>query len=100
VLPLLPRSTTLNVRIVRLGVLVSLELRTVAVVRDQKVIAIEGVARWRPRHFTLPDVASGAFRAPTQQPLAALMCAVHDLLERALPAALANGRATWLEFVN
>lgn len=61
------------------GTTIHVEIRTVPVLRDGRLIAVEGVAR-------AADAASGSARPPAavaepiQQRLAALLCEVHDLL--------------------
>ncbi|MEO8484301.1 MAG: winged helix-turn-helix domain-containing protein [Acidobacteriota bacterium] len=77
------RGRTLGIRFVRHGVEIPIELRTVALVRHRRVVAIEGVAR-----LTIGMPAARGVEAapePTQQRLAALMVEVHELLHRVLP---------------
>jgi DNA-binding winged helix-turn-helix (wHTH) protein len=79
------RPRTLGIRFVRHGVEIPIELRTVALVRNRKVFAIEGVARLAIGSSSGREAATDATQ-PTQQRLAALMCEVHELLHRVLPA--------------
>jgi DNA-binding winged helix-turn-helix (wHTH) protein len=83
------RGVTLKLTLMRHDVAIPVEVRTVALVRQGRVVAIEGVARL--------DVAAEEARPgrsdaanndqPVQQRLAALMYEVHDLLHRVLPPA-------------
>jgi hypothetical protein len=83
------RSVTTTLHVVRSGVTLPVEVRTVALVKRRKIVAIEGVARLA---VSLPSpsgapVVAGGHDEPVQQRLAALMFEVHDLLHRVLPAA-------------
>jgi DNA-binding winged helix-turn-helix (wHTH) protein len=80
------RGLSLTLRLNRNGALVPLELRTVAVVRDRKVVAIEGLVRLSVSS-TSASGQSGPDAEPIQQRLASLMYQVHDLLHRVLPPA-------------
>lgn len=80
------RATVLPMRVLRDGVAVPVELRTIAITRRRRLVAIEGVARLlaaRPGH-SLANIEPVA--EPVQQRLASLMFEVHDLLHRVLPA--------------
>lgn len=88
------RGVVLTLRLVRHGALVPIELRTVAVIRDRQVVAIEGVARLAasvtspaetPRAGSASSISLTADSKPVQQRLASLMYQVHDLLHRVLP---------------
>lgn len=90
------RGITITVGVLRDGATVPVYIRTVAVVRSRRVVAIEGVARAVAGN----DAASGAAgdaRQPedlaTPRRLAALMYEVHSLLHRVLPEQLAADRA-------
>lgn len=66
--------------------LIPIEVRTVALVRHRRVVAIEGVARLVVGAQAAPagqETTGGD--EPVQQRLAALMFEVHDLLHRVLP---------------
>jgi DNA-binding winged helix-turn-helix (wHTH) protein len=78
------RGLSLTLHLTRNGVSIPLALRTVTVIRSQKVVAIEGVIATHFGHgqqLTAPAQASD----PSQMRLAALMYEVHDLLHRVLP---------------
>lgn len=81
------RATSLVLRVLRDGVAIPVELRTIAIIRRRRLVAIEGVARLvavsRPGQglSNIEPVAE-----PVQQRLASLMFEVHDLLHRVLPA--------------
>ena len=82
------KGRSLALHVLRRGVAIPIELRTVAVVHHRQVVAIEGVA-------TLSRGAGAAMTPggqaePTQQRLAALMYEVHELLHRVLPASAAS----------
>jgi DNA-binding winged helix-turn-helix (wHTH) protein len=81
------KGRTLVLHVLRGGVAIPIELRSVAVVRHRQVVAIEGVVTLS-RGSALP--APGGQAEPTQQRLAALMYEVHELLHRVLPAAVAS----------
>jgi hypothetical protein len=84
------RSTTMTIRLVRHDVEIPVELRTVALVRRGRLVAIEGVARLAAGTRSDPPVAGAIGTVdlePVQQRLAALMFDVHDLLHRVLPPA-------------
>ena len=82
------RGVVLTLHVVRDDVSLPVELRTVAVVRKRRLVAIEGVCRLVVAGQALQ--AEPARRAvedePVQQRLAALMVEVHALLHRVLPA--------------
>ena len=83
------RGSVLTLRLQRDDVAIPIELRTVAVVRHRRVVAIEGVARLAVGAH-LPPLGAAAETGglePAQQRLAALMFEVHDLLHRVLPPA-------------
>jgi DNA-binding winged helix-turn-helix (wHTH) protein len=86
------RGLTTTLHVERDGVAIPVELRTVALVRHRRIVAIEGVARLVVGG-RLGDArvgvgaASTAADGPVQQRLAALMFEVHDLLHRVLPPA-------------
>jgi len=63
--------------------LVRVGIRTVPVIRDRKVIAVEGVATAADR--SLANSSSTVTSEPVQQRLAALLYEVHDILHGALP---------------
>lgn len=86
------RGVVLRVHVMRDDVAVPVELRTVAVVRKRRVVAVEGVAR-----VAISTIGTGtgtrrerppsaAPDEPVQQRLAALMFEVHGLLHRMLPS--------------
>ena len=86
------RGRTLMVHVLRDGVAIPVELRTVALVRRRRIVAIEGVARLIAGSGggdarAAAGGASGQDDGPVQQRLAALMFEVHDLLHRVLPPA-------------
>lgn len=73
------RDLVTTVRLVRDGVSLPVDLRTVVLVRRRRIVAIEGVARLAvgvPRS----GVRAGDADEPVQQRLAALLVEVHDLL--------------------
>lgn len=81
------RGVVLTLHIVRDDVRLPVELRTVAVVRRRRLVAIEGVCRLV---VAGQPAQSGPARRdvdaePVQQRLAALMVEVHALLHRVLP---------------
>ncbi len=82
------KGRVLALHVLRGGVAIPIELRTVAVVRHRQVVAIEGVATLS-RNAGVSS-ASGGQAEPTQQRLAALMYEVHELLHRVLPASGAS----------
>lgn len=84
------RPRTFAVRFVRQGVEIPIEIRTVVLVRHRKIVAIEGVARLAVGSSVPRDAAADTQTQPTQQRLAALMCEVHELLHKVLPAEAAS----------
>ena len=83
-------GVTIKLSILNNGLAIPAEVRTVALVRQRRVVAIEGVARLVvSRTDGVPEKNDGQ---PLQQRLAALMVEVHDLLHRVLPAG--KGAAT------
>jgi DNA-binding winged helix-turn-helix (wHTH) protein len=84
------RSTTTTIRLLRDGVAIPVEVRTVALTRRGRLIAIEGMARLavsgQSGRSVVGKLDSDAAE-PVQQRLAALMVEVHDLLHRVLPPA-------------
>ena len=77
------RDLVTTVHLVRDGVSLPVELRTVALVRRRRLVAIEGVARLAvgvPR--VGPDASAAPVEQPVQQRLAALLIQVHELLHR------------------
>src|SRR5689334_17131077 len=72
------RALTTTVRILRHNALVPVELKTVAVIRNKQVVAIEGTARLVGTTSTSTESAT----EPMQQRLASLMYEVHDLLHK------------------
>ena len=92
------RGVTLKLHLLRQGVAIPVEVRTVAVrlARQGRVVAIEGVARLEVernggRAELAPTRAPTSSDEPVQQRLAALMFEVHDLLHRVLPLPAAAG---------
>ncbi len=84
------RTLTLTIRLERGEYQVALEVRTVPVVRERRVVAVEGVARVAAQ--APPATQAGATASePTQARLAALMYEVHELLHRVLPPAQRKG---------
>jgi DNA-binding winged helix-turn-helix (wHTH) protein len=89
------RGLTLTLHVQRDGVAIPVELRTVALVKHRRIVAIEGVARLvvgasagDARVGAGAGAASTAdAEGPVQQRLAALMFEAHDLLHRVLPPA-------------
>ena len=90
------RALALTMRLNRRGALIPIELRTVAVIRDRQIVAIEGIARLamngaaqspsnRAGETSVVTLPAGS--EPVQQRLASLMYEVHDLLHRVLPPA-------------
>lgn len=77
------RDVVTTVHLVRDGVSLPVELRTVALVRRRRLVAIEGVARLATgaSHGGPPSPVV-PFEQPVQQRLAALLVEVHDLLHR------------------
>ena len=82
------KGRVLALHVLRSGVAIPIELRTVAVVRHRQVVAIEGVATLSRGSGVA--IAPGGQTEPTQQRLAALMYEVHELLHRVLPASGAS----------
>ncbi len=87
------RGVTLKLTLMRDDVAIPVEVRTVALVRQGRVVAVEGVARLvagaaAARVEPVRPVDPNADE-PVQQRLAALMYEVHDLLHRVLPPAAA-----------
>lgn len=78
------KARTLALHVLRHGVAIPIELRTVTVVRHRQVVAIEGVVTMS--RGSGAATAPGGQGEPTQQRLAALMYEVHELLHRVLPA--------------
>ena len=62
--------------------LVRVAVRSVPIVRDGKVVAVEGMAS---RLETTPSLDFAKSPEPVQQRLAALLCEVHDLLHGSVP---------------
>ena len=92
-LPRSRRGRTLALHVLRRGVAIPIELRTVAVVRHRQLVAIEGVVTMS--RGSGAAITPGGQVEPTQQRLAALMYEVHELLHRVLPAsgaAIVGGR--------
>jgi DNA-binding winged helix-turn-helix (wHTH) protein len=91
------RGVVLTLHVVRDGVRLPIELRTVAITRRRRLVAIEGVCRLV---VAGQPAQAGTGRRdsvevePVQQRLAALMVEVHDLLHRVLPAATAPVAST------
>src|SRR4051812_21191402 len=77
-----PLICTLRLRC-RDGRVVRVGIRTVPVIRDRKLVAVEGIAVSTGGGFA--QVASNAASEPVQQRLAALLYEVHDILHRTLP---------------
>jgi DNA-binding winged helix-turn-helix (wHTH) protein len=82
------RGVVLSLHVVRDGVSLPVEVRTVAVTRHRRIVAIEGVARLlvgghAGRRWT--DQTGAAPAEPVQHRLTSLMVEVHDLLHRVLP---------------
>lgn len=90
------RGSTLMLHVVRDELLIPVELRTVALVRNRRVVAIEGVARLvvgaRTMRAGEPLIGAADAAEPVQQRLASLMFEVHNLLHRVLPAATGGAR--------
>jgi hypothetical protein len=77
------RDLVTTVHLVRDGVSLPIELRTVALVRRRRLVAIEGVARLLVGPARDEVRPTGArVDEPVQQRLAALLIEVHDLLHR------------------
>lgn len=77
------RDLVTTVHLVRDGVSLPIELRTVALVRRRRLVAIEGVARLLVGPARDEVRQTGArVDEPVQQRLAALLIEVHDLLHR------------------
>lgn len=92
------RGLTVTVHVVRDDVSIPVELRTVALVKNRRVLAIEGVARLIVGTEAEDGraVRTGSCHgddAPVQQRLAALMFEVHDLLHRVLPPGAGAARS-------
>lgn len=82
------RARHLTLRVMRHGVALPIEVRTVAVVRSRRVVAIEGVATLaiaRPAGAGERRMGERRAMEPVQQRLTALMAEVHDLLHQVLP---------------
>src|SRR5580765_5809246 len=84
------RPMVLTLHVIRHGTAVPVELRTVAVTRRGRVVAIEGVARLAVAPIA-GRVDSHPHPEPTQARLTALMCEVHELLHRMLPSGATSG---------
>jgi DNA-binding winged helix-turn-helix (wHTH) protein len=82
------KGRVLTLHVLRHGVAIPIELRTVAVTRKRQLVAIEGVATLA-RGGTNVHVPA-AHAEPTQQRLTALMFEVHELLHRVLPPSTAG----------
>jgi|GEM_PF-7025678 len=92
------RGMSLCVSVLRDGIAVPVDVRTVTVVRAGRVVAIEGVARLAGAGAA-NHVAPGTGE-PVQQRLAALLVEVHELLHRVLPSgtpANTTSNAPWGE---
>jgi DNA-binding winged helix-turn-helix (wHTH) protein len=89
------RDLVTTVHLVRDGVSLPVELRTVALVRRRRLVAIEGVARLvvGPAREGVRRVAP-AGDEPVQQRLAALLIEVHDLLHRVVGSDRAIGEVS------
>ncbi len=90
------RGLTITLPMVRGGATVPVCIRTVAVVRSRRVVAVEGVVR----PLSALDGTEGAVRSAqspddlaTPQRLAALMYEVHSLLHRVMPGHISVDRA-------
>jgi len=84
------RQMTTTIRVVQNDVEIPVELRTVAIVKQGRLVAIEGIARLGVGALsdrTGRRVGGVDEREPVQQQLAALMFQVHDLLHKVLPPA-------------
>jgi DNA-binding winged helix-turn-helix (wHTH) protein len=87
------RGLTLTLRFICHGAVIPVDLRTIAVVRHRRVVAIEGIARLAGAAPRTMAAGAGVGTAPPfggepmQQRLASLMYEVHDLLHRVLPPA-------------
>ncbi|MCC7009681.1 MAG: response regulator transcription factor [Acidobacteria bacterium] len=81
------RSRVSTIRILRHGTAIPIAVRTVALTRRGKVVAIEGVAALAvvARPSSLGRAEGTPPAEPIQPRLAALMCEVHELLHRAMP---------------
>jgi transcriptional regulator len=79
------RGLTTTIRILRHNALVPVELKTVTVIRNKQVVAIEGTARLSASAPRSNESAT----EPMQQRLASLMYEVHDLLHKVLPPSTA-----------
>jgi DNA-binding winged helix-turn-helix (wHTH) protein len=91
------RGLTTRVHLVRDGAVLPVDVRTVALVRARRVVAIEGVARLATESSARDSAHRSARGAghdaePAQQRLAALMYEVHDLLHRMLPPSADRAR--------
>jgi DNA-binding winged helix-turn-helix (wHTH) protein len=90
------RGVELTLHVVRDGVRLPVELRTVSIIRRRRLVAIEGVCRLivggRAAH-TGPALREGEADEPVQQRLAALMVEVHALLHRVVPSTTAEESA-------
>ncbi len=90
------RGLTLTLHIRKGRTAIPIEVRTVAIVKQRKVVAIEGVARTleaplfthgidRTAAASSDTVSTAGAAEPVQQRLMALLGEVHSLLHRALP---------------
>lgn len=82
------RAQNVTLHLLRQGVALPIELYAVAVVRQRRLVAVEGRVRLavtarEPAARTAASTSRDA--QPTQQRLTALMCEVHELLHRVLP---------------
>lgn len=82
------RGLAFALRVTREGLSLPVEVRTVAVVRRRRIVAIEGVARLAVAGRNNPNeraAVSGHAVEPVQQRLASLLAEVHELLHRVMP---------------
>jgi DNA-binding response OmpR family regulator len=87
------RGLTTRIHLLRDGATLPVDVRTVALVRHKRVVAIEGVARLAAAGAATAAIASDASAdEPVQRQLAALMYEVHDLLHRMLPPSTEHAR--------
>src|SRR5690606_38139676 len=84
------RDLTLTLHIERDTVSMPVQVRTVAVVRRRRLVAVEGVARLVIGGVGRADreaTTTTGRAVPVQQRLAALLAEVHDLLHHVMPSA-------------